>query len=74
MDNKENTNDFSIRKKVYIFIIALIGFVTTIKLAMIYYDANFNPYALSSFCSINETVRQKVGEFSIKMNFVTIRS
>ncbi|EXZ99886.1 hypothetical protein M087_2454 [Bacteroides fragilis str. S23 R14] len=25
-----------------------------------------------SFCSINETARQKVGGFSMKMNFVTI--
>lgn len=44
------------KKKILIAILALIGFVTTIKLAMIYYDANFNPYALSSFCSINEFI------------------
>jgi len=40
-------------KKIFIFVIAFIGFLTTIKLAMIYYDANFNPYALPSFCSLN---------------------
>lgn len=36
--------------------IALIGFITSIKLTMIYWDANFNPYALASFCSISEFV------------------
>ena len=44
------------KKKIAIAILALIGFITTIKLALIYYDANFNPYALSSFCSINEFI------------------
>lgn len=43
-------------KKFWIFIIALIGFVTTIELAKVYYDANFNPYALSSFCTVNEFI------------------
>lgn len=43
-------------KKISIFILALIGFITTIKLAMIYYDANFNPYALPSFCSISDLI------------------
>lgn len=45
-----------LRKKIYIIIAALIGFFTTIKLAFIYYDSNFNPYALPSFCSINQYV------------------
>ena len=44
------------KKKLSIGIIALIGFITTIKLAIIYYEANFNPYALSSFCSINSFI------------------
>lgn len=44
------------KKKIIVGLIALIGLITTIKLAIIYYDANFNPYALSSFCSINEIV------------------
>lgn len=44
------------KKKIAVGIISLIGFATTIKLAMIYYNANFNPYALSSFCSINEFI------------------
>ena len=44
------------KKKLSIGIVALIGFLTTIKLAIIYYNANFNPYALSSFCSINNFI------------------
>ncbi len=43
-------------KKISIFILTLIGFITTIKLAMIYYDANFNPYALPSFCSVSDLI------------------
>lgn len=44
------------KKRLSIGIIALIGFITTIKLGIIYYNANFNPYALSSFCSVNEFI------------------
>lgn len=43
-------------KKVFILFFALVGFLTTIKLAYIYYDSNFNPYSLPSFCSVNEFV------------------
>ena len=43
-------------KKIFIALIAIIGFLTTIKLAFIYYDANFNNYALPSFCSINSFI------------------
>lgn len=43
-------------KKILIILVAFIGFLTTIKLAIIYYDANFNPYALPSFCSINQYI------------------
>lgn len=43
-------------KKIIIFILALAGFITSLKLAFIYYDANFNEYALPSFCSINEFI------------------
>lgn len=43
-------------KKIIIIILALIGFAITIKLAVIYYDSNFNLYSLPSFCSINEFV------------------
>ncbi len=48
--------DKVLQKKIWVFILALIGFITTIKLAIIYYDANFNPYALASFCSINDFI------------------
>ena len=44
------------KKKLSILIIALFGFFTTIKLAAIYYNANFNPYALASFCSVNDFI------------------
>ena len=35
---------------------SLLGFILTIKLAVIYYEANFVEYALPSFCSINDFV------------------
>lgn len=44
------------KKNLSIGLIALIGLITTIKLAIIYYESNFNPYALSSFCSINSFI------------------
>ena len=43
-------------RKITVSVLALIGFVTTIKLAVIYYNANFNPYALASFCSVNDFI------------------
>ena len=43
-------------KRITLTILALIGLVTSIKLSFIYWDANFNPYALSSFCSINDLI------------------
>ena len=52
----DKNGDMFVKKKLLIGIIALIGFITTIKLAVIYYESNYNPYALSSFCSINEFV------------------
>jgi len=45
-----------LKKKIWISIIALIGLVTTIKLAIIYYEANFNPSYLGSFCSLNDFI------------------
>lgn len=44
------------KKKITIASIAIVGIITTIKLAVIYYNANFNPYALSSFCSVNDFI------------------
>lgn len=49
----ENENKSFFVKKIIILILALIGFITTIKLAIIYYNANFNPYAVPSFCTVN---------------------
>ncbi len=46
----------NLNKRIALTIIAIIGFITSIKLSLIYWDANFNPYALSSFCSINEFI------------------
>lgn len=43
-------------KKISIILLAFIGFITSIKLTMIYIDANFNPYSLPSFCAINSFI------------------
>lgn len=52
----ENENKTFLVKKIIILILTLIGFVTTVKLAIIYYNANFNPYALPSFCSVSDFI------------------
>ena len=44
------------KKKLSIQILALIGLGLAIKLAFIYYSANFDKYSLPSFCSINSFV------------------
>lgn len=44
------------KKKIFIGALSLIGLITTVKLAIIYYNANFNPYALASFCSVNDFI------------------
>ncbi len=44
------------KKKLTIQILAIIGLILSIKLAFIYYVANYEKYALSSFCSINEFI------------------
>lgn len=44
------------KKKLTIQILTVIGFLLTIKLACIYYVANYEKYALSSFCSINDFI------------------
>ncbi len=43
-------------RKLIILILALAGLGLSVKLACIYYTANYDSYALSSFCSINEFV------------------
>jgi protein-disulfide isomerase/uncharacterized membrane protein len=44
------------KKRILILVLTIIGLLTTLKLAFIYYDANFNPYALASFCSVNDFI------------------
>ena len=44
------------KKKISVAVLAFIGIITTIDLAYIYFNANFNPYALSSFCSVSEFI------------------
>lgn len=44
------------KKNISIQILALIGLGLAIKLAFIYYSANYDKYALSSFCSINDFI------------------
>ena len=55
MENQEN-RVIAIWKKIAIGIIAFVGFVTTIKLAIIYYNANFLENAPKSFCTINQFI------------------
>lgn len=43
-------------KSPVIWTLVIIAFIVTIDLAYIYYQANFNQYALSSFCSINSFI------------------
>ncbi len=44
------------KKNLAIQILALAGLALAIKLAFIYYAANFDKYALASFCSINDFI------------------
>lgn len=44
------------KRKLVIQILSIIGFALSIKLAMIYYSANYDKYALASFCSINDFI------------------
>lgn len=43
-------------KKIVITLLAFIGFLTTIELARVYYNANFDRLAAPSFCSINSFI------------------
>ena len=44
------------KRTISIQLLAFIGLVLAIKLAFIYYSANYDKYALSSFCSINDFI------------------
>lgn len=43
-------------EKIFILLLILIGFLTTVELAVIYYNSIFNKYAMPSFCSINSFI------------------
>lgn len=44
------------KKNITIQVLSIIGLALSIKLACIYYVANYEQYALSSFCSINDFI------------------
>ena len=44
------------KKTIYLQILSFIGLALAVKLSFIYYNANYNRYALSSFCSINDFI------------------
>ena len=44
------------KRKLAVQILAFVGLLLSVKLACIYYVANYEKYALSSFCSINDFV------------------
>ncbi len=44
------------KKSIIIFILVILGLLVTVDLAYIYYQANFNQYALPSFCAINDFI------------------
>ena len=55
MENNE-VKTLSLWRKIAIGLIAFVGFLTTIKLAIIYHNANFVENAPASFCHINEFI------------------
>ena len=59
MYNKNRSIGFFVmtnQRKFWLFVILIIAIALTVKLGVIYYNANFNPYALSSFCSVNDYI------------------
>jgi len=49
-------NNLTQRKNIFIGMLIFVGIIITIDLAYIYFQANFNQYALPSFCSISDFV------------------
>ena len=47
----EKTIEIKISKKAILFLLAILGFIATIALAVVYNNANFNPAAGPSFCT-----------------------
>lgn len=43
-------------RRILLTIVAIVGFLTSIKLTIIFYQSNYNPYAMNSFCSISEFI------------------
>ena len=43
-------------RKFYVLLIAILGLFVSAELLYIYIQANYNPYALSSFCSLNDVI------------------
>ncbi len=56
MTNMETQTKLTKAKRIWLTVIALIGLLTSIKLTVIFYESNYNPYALNSFCSINSLI------------------
>lgn len=44
------------KKMLWIQILAIIGLCLSVELAIIYYNANYDKYSLSSFCSVNDFI------------------
>mgnify|MGYP003292442926 CR=1 FL=1 len=60
------------KNKLFIQILAFIGLILSVKLCFIYFNANYNEYALSSFCSINDFVDCDGAAKSIYSQFLGI--
>ncbi len=43
-------------KRILLTIVAIIGLLTSVKLTAIFYQSNYNPYAMNSFCSISDFI------------------
>ena len=52
----DNIKIFGIKKSVWLWVLMILGFIVTIDLAYIYYQANFNQNALPSFCVVNDFI------------------
>ena len=48
--------EFFSNKKQVLYGLTILGIICCIELAVVYYQANYNPYAEPSFCSINEVI------------------
>ena len=60
------------KRKLLVTILSILGIITTIKLAILYYQSNYNPYAEPSFCSVNSFVDCDSVAQTSKSNFLGI--